>query len=772
MPEKHFVSLRALLPNIKDDQDQCVEKLQSLLISKDTFNKVHISREKDETGLCIHYDPNIFTLDRIKGDLALAGARLTKQYLHESLHIEGMDSPDCGPIIEHLLMHLSGILVAKVSYTAQQLRLEIDKEKISIDKIIRQLKRHGYRASRRERPRTWIQQNLEVIFSVTAGVLLLISWLVSTFSTVAATPTIVLIIDLAAFASAGWLVFRDSIETLMQKRLDIDVLMVLAAFGAGILGAWGEGALLLFLFSLGHALEHKALDRARDAVKSLAKLAPKTATVKRDGIEREILVEELARGDIVLIKPGQSVPVDGTVLEGTSSVDQSPITGESIPVDKTKDDIVFAGSINSDGALIVRVDKLSEETTLSRMVRMVLEADTQQSPTQLFTARFVRYFVPTILIAFVALIIIPPLFGESWADAFYRAISLLVASSPCALAIATPAAVLSGVARAASKGVLIKGGMHLENLGIVKIIAFDKTGTLTVGKPHVQAVLPMGTDEATLLSIAASLEALSGHPLAKAIIKFAEQKQLPLKKISDMQSITGRGVKGNIDGKLAELGSLKMFEDTSTIQSQVDEFQNRGYTTIIVRFDGKWLGLIGVADSVRPEASAALAALRKNGIRKTIMLTGDNERVAAAIAKQIGVTDFRADLLPEDKLVAIRELAREEKYVAMVGDGVNDAPALAQATVGIAMGGAGTDVALETADIALMADDLSNLPFAVHLSRASRRVIRQNLWMSLGIVGLLIVGALTGVTGLTTMVLIHEGSTLVVVGNALRLLRA
>ncbi|OGT42470.1 MAG: cadmium-transporting ATPase [Gammaproteobacteria bacterium RIFCSPHIGHO2_12_FULL_37_34] len=771
MPQKHFVNLRALLPNIKDDQDQCVDKLQTLLLSKSTLNKVHITREKDETGLCIHYDPDVLTLDQIKGDLALAGAQLTKQYHHESLHVEGMDSPDCGPIIEHLLMHLSGVLMAKVSYTAQQLRLEIDKEKISVEKVIRQLKRYGYQASRRERPPSWLQHNLELISSILAGVFLLISWLMATFATLPHLTTLVLLLDLAAFASAGWLVTRDGIETLLQKRLDIDVLMVLAAFGAGILGAWGEGALLLFLFSLGHALEHKALDRARDAVKSLAKLAPKTAIVKRDGIEREILVEELAHGDIVLIKPGQRVPVDGTVLEGSSSVDQSPITGESIPVDKRENDTVFAGSINTDGALLVRVDKLAEETTLSRMVRMVLEADTQQSPTQLFTARFVRYFVPTVLIAFVALIIIPPLFGATWASAFYRAISLLVASSPCALAIATPAAVLSGVARAAQQGVLIKGGMHLENLGIIKVIAFDKTGTLTVGKPHVQTILPLQTDETTLLSIAASLETLSGHPLAKAIVKLAEQKQIPLKKVSDMQSITGRGVKGMIDGKLAELGSLKMFEDKSAVQAKANELHAQGYTAIMVRFDGKWLGLMGIADSIRPEAAATLEALRQNGIKKTIMLTGDNERVASAIAKKIGITDIRANLLPEDKLTAIREFIQQEKFVAMVGDGVNDAPALAQATVGIAMGGAGTDVALETADIALMGDDLNNLPFAVRLSRASRRVIQQNLWLSLSIVSLLIIGALTGITSLTTMVLIHEGSTLLVVGNALRLLR-
>ena len=772
MADKHFVTLRAILPEIKDDQDQCVARLQELLLAKIKCDKVHLTRENDETKLCIHYDPDVLTLEQLQADLALVGAHLTKQYWHESLHITGMDSSDCAAIIEHLLMHLPGVLVAKVSYTAQQLRLEIDREKISVEKIIRQLKRYGYRATRHERPHSWWQRNSELIYSLGAGVLLFISWLFSYFSTLPNLPTITLALDIAAFMSAGWLAVRHSIETLMQKRLDIDVLMVIAAFGAGSLGAWGEGALLLFLFSLGHALEHRALDRARNAVKALAKLAPKTALVKRDGVEREILVEELARGDIVLIKPGQRIPVDGSIIEGNSTVDQSPITGESIPVDKRKNDSVFAGSINGEGALTVRVDKLAEETTLSRMVRMVLEANTQQSPTQLFTTRFVRYFVPIVLIAFAALIIVPLLLGYAWAPTFYRAIALLVAASPCALAIATPAAVLSGVARAASKGVLIKGGMHLENLSMVKVIAFDKTGTLTIGKPQVQSCIALETDEQTLLSIAASLEVLSGHPLAKAIVLYAEKKQAPIKLVSDMQSITGRGITGFIEGKLAELGSLKLFTALSdAIRKKAEELQNQGYTTVIVRYNQQWLGVIGIADSVRQEAAQAIAELKQNGIEQTVMLTGDNERVAAAIAKTLGITDVRANLLPEDKLVAVRELTEQKKYVAMVGDGVNDAPALAQATVGIAMGGAGTDVALETADIALMADDLTHLPYAVHLSRVSRKIIRQNLWFSLGIVGILVITALSGITGLSIMVIIHEGSTLLVVGNALRLLR-
>ena len=689
MPQKPFVSLRILLPEIKDDQDRCIELLQQLLQTENTFNKVHITREKDETGICVHYNPDIFTLDQVKAITKMAGARLSKQYLHESLHIEGMDSPDCAEVIEHLISHLPGIIVAKVSYASQQLRLEIDTKQISIDKIIRRLKRAGYIAVRKERPQTWLQHNFELLLSLSAGLLLLISWLFSFTAASISHNSLILILDLTAFAAAGSLTIRDGIQTLLQKRLDIDVLMVFAAFGAGILGAWGEGALLLFLFSLGHALEHKALDRARDAVKALGQLAPKTATVTRDGVEREILVEELALGDLVLVRPGQRIPVDGTVLKGASGVDQAPITGESIPIDKREGDAVFAGSINGEGVLTIRVDKLAADTTLNRMIRMVLEADTQKSPTQLFTARFVFYFVPSVLILFFILIFIPPLFGEPWSISFYRAISLLVAASPCALAIATPAAVLSGVARAASKGVLIKGGMHLENLGVIKTIAFDKTGTLTIGKPRVQNIVNVDADENTLLTIAASLETLSGHPLAKAVVKIAAEKKCTLLPVTDMQSITGRGVKGMIANKMAELGSLKMFDAVpDSIKQKADELQNTGRTVIVVRYDGKWLGLLGVADAVRPDAKKTLQDLAAIGIRHTVMLTGDNERVAMSIAKEIGITDVRANLLPEDKLTVIRELVEKDKYVAMIGDGVNDAPALAQATVGISLGGA------------------------------------------------------------------------------------
>ncbi len=767
-----FVPVDIILPKIDSERDQCIVRLRELLESKPKVLKVHVIQKALVTGFCVHYDPDTITLDRLKALAKLAGSDIEKRYQHKILQVQGMDSPDCAAIIENDLAKIPGILAARVSYASQKLRLEFDSKKISLNKITKRLKRLGYLATLKEEKPNWMHRQGELLLSIAAGVLLLASWLIGEFS---ALPNAVsLSFALAAYAAGGILTLRDSIQTLLQKRFDIDVLMLLAAVGAAILGAWQEGALLLFLFSLGHALEHKALNRARNAVNAMAKLTPKIALVERDGEQIEMLIEEVLRDDVVIVKPGQRIPADGVIESGASGVDQAPITGESIPVDKQPGDSVFAGTVNGEGTLMVKVTKLAEDSTLSRMMRMVLEADTQKSPTQRFTIRFVRYFVPVVLIGVALLIILPPLFGAVWASSFYRAISVLVAASPCALAIATPSAVLSGVARAAQNGVLIKGGMHLENLGTVRAIAFDKTGTLTMGQPEVQEIIPIDGDEKQLLSMAASLERLSAHPLAQAVVTAAMQRELPLHEVSDSQSITGFGIRATLKGQLLVIGRLKLFENydvPSQLKQQVAQLQEQGHTVMVVRYGEKWLGIIGLADSIREEAPRTIQALYQQGITKTIMLTGDNVRVANNIAKQVHITEVRAELLPEDKLAAISELEKENQSIAMVGDGVNDAPALARSTVGIAMGAAGTDVALEAADVALMANDISKLPFAVSLSRASQRIIRQNLMASLGVVGILIIATLTGVIGIGIAVLVHEGSTLLVVANALRLLR-
>ena len=515
------------------------------------------------------------------------------------------------------------------------------------------------------------------------------------------------------------------------------------------------------------------MDRARHAIEALADLAPKTALVRRDGAEVEVPVEELLRGDVVIVKPGQRLPADGKVTEGNSAVDQSPVTGESVPVDKGPGDAVFAGTVNGDGVLLVEVTKLATESTLARMVRLVSDAQTQKSPTQNFTDRIERVFVPVVLIGAGLLIAVPPLFGFPFAESFYRAMAVLVAASPCALAIGTPAAVLSAVARAAQAGVLIKGGAHLENLGRLTAIAFDKTGTITVGKPRLTDIVAFGATENEVLALAAALESRSGHPLAQAIVAAARERGLRWHEPADVEAVNGKGIRATLGAQRIEIGNLKLFAGeamSAEVTAQVERLESAGRTTMLVRADGRFAGVVGLMDTPRTGVAAVLAELRSLGVTKTVMLTGDNERVARAVAQDVGLEDVRASLLPEDKIAIVAGLVEQYGQAAMVGDGANDGPALARATVGIAMGGAGTDVALEAADVVLMSDDLGKLPFAVGLSRAARAVIRQNLFIALGAVALLIPATLFGWAGLGLAVLIHEGSTIVVVFNALRLL--
>lgn len=770
---KLLLDLALALPELPDEQDACTDRLTELLRASG-FEQAHIIRHNNTARLCLHYDPERLNVARVRSLVQAAGARIAERYHHEVLRIGGMDCPTCATVIEHALGRMDGVIEAKVNYAMEQLHVEFDTEKTSLDAVEKHIRAFGYGVVEDEHAHGHAHKGLtedrELILSLGSGLLLLAGWLLE-FT--AAPVGISLGLFVSAYVLGGLFALRDAWQSLRQGRFDIDTLMIVAAAGAAALGAWAEGALLLFLFSLGHALEHRAMDRARRAIEALADLAPRTALVLRDGREVEVAVEELQRDDRVIVKPGQRIPADAEVLTGASSVNQAPITGESMPVDKTVGDAVFAGTINGEAALEIRVTRLARESTLSRMVKMVAEAGAQQSPTQRFTDRFERIFVPVVLIGAGLLIAVPPLFGFPFAESFYRAMAVLVAASPCALAIATPAAVLSGVARAARGGVLIKGGAHLENLGTLRAIAFDKTGTITHGEPTVTDVVPFAVEANLLLQTAAAVESRSGHPLAKAIVSVAQARGLDWQPASELESVSGRGVRAVVDGRTISIGNLALYGTQaipSEVRQQVLRLETEGKTTMVVRDGDAFIGVLALADTPRVGAREVLQRLHDLGIRNTIMLTGDNERVGRAIGNAVGLDEVRAGLLPEDKVAAMDELLRRHGQVAMVGDGVNDAPALARATVGIAMGGAGTDVALETADVALMADDLSKLPFAVALSRASRRIIQQNLWLSLGVVALLIPATLTGLAGIGPAVLIHEGSTLVVVFNALRLL--
>jgi len=636
-------------------------------------------------------------------------------------------------------------------------------------------------------------KNTELIFSLISGALLASGFGLSFVEGLAGWVSLACYIG--AYYFGGFFTAKEAFVTIRRGGFEIDFLMLVAAGGAAILGAWAEGAFLLALFSLGHALEHFAMEKARKSIAALSDLAPPTALVKRNGETVEVGIAELKVGDIIVVKPNTTIAADGVVVKGNSAVNQAPITGESVPVDKfptanpdkdykdmsgiPAENRAFSGAINGAGVLEVKVLKEAKDSTLSRMIEMVKEAESQKSPTQLFTDRFERWFVPAVLVLVVLLCFAFLVLDEPFSRSFYRAIAVLVAASPCALAIGTPSAVLAGVARAARAGVLIKGGAPLEDLGQLTAIAFDKTGTLTEGRPKFTNAIPFGeTSKEELLSVAVAVETSSDHPLAAAIVTGAK-KELGDKTVPearDLQAITGRGVQAKYEGETVHIGNRQLFEDLTKqpvpkeISDQMAEQENAGHTSMIVHKGDRYLGIISVMDVARPEAKATLLALKTLGIRRMIMLTGDNQRVADAVAKTIGVTDPMGSLMPEDKVAAIEKLRQEEGKVAMVGDGVNDAPALAQSTVGIAMGAAGSDVALETADIALMADKLETLPFAIGLSRKARSIIRQNLWISVGMVAVLVPLTILGIAEIGPAVVAHEGSTLVVVANALRLL--
>lgn len=632
----------------------------------------------------------------------------------------------------------------------------------------------------------------ELIFAVSSGVFLLVGFLLDTFSEL--TFTYILIPYIISYLFGGYYTFRDAIEEISHGRFEIDFLMLVAAIGAALLGKWAEGALLLFLFSLGHSLEHLAMDKARKSIESLTKLSPKIALKKQGDDYVEVSIKDLKVGDVIRIKPNSAVSADGVIVNGKTSINQAPITGESIPVDKepvqdpdrkysTNDEIparsrVYAGTINGDNSIEVKVIKESQDSTLNRLITMVQEAQEKKSPTQLLTDKFEKYYVPAVLILIVLLNFAFLVVDETWQDSFYRSMAALVAASPCALAISTPSAVLSGIARAAKGGVLIKGGKPLEDLGTLRALAFDKTGTLTEGKPKLtDLILLNGLSNDEFLSKVIALESSSNHPLAKAVVRDGRERMEVLNGIpeaTNSEAVQGKGIQGEINGEFLKIGNLELYAENAgvpeDVQQKVKELERQGKTVMLVQHNNEFSGILGLMDTPRQAAKTTLEKLKKIGIRKMIMLTGDNQEVADAVAAEIGLTDAYGSLLPEEKVERIKQLKKEEHKIAMVGDGVNDAPAMANSTVGIAMGAAGSDVALETADIALMADKLEILPFAIALSRKAQLIVKQNLWISLGVVALLLPATIFGWANIGIAVVFHEGSTIVVVLNALRLL--
>ncbi len=587
------------------------------------------------------------------------------------------------------------------------------------------------------------------------------------------TPLLVL-----AMLSGGWRIAQKGVHAARHGSLDMNVLMTVAAIGAGAIGKWEEGAAVIFLFALSQLLERYSIDRARRAVRSLMALSPPTAAVRRGGSEEQVRVEDIAVGDHLVIRPGERIPLDGEVLAGETTVNQAPITGESRPVRKRPPDPVYAGSLNERGMIEVRVSRRSGETVLSSIVRMVEEAQAHRAPIEQLTEQFARLYTPIVLAMAVLVVIVPPLLlHQAFGVWFYRSLVLLVIACPCALVISTPVTILSGLSCAARNGVLVKGGRYLEEFGRVAAVAFDKTGTLTEGRPSVTDVVPLNSlSPRDILHLAALIETKSEHPLAGAVLEkaYADHLTLDSATYEQFESLTGRGVRAAIDGTEYVIGNHELIEEWGICSPEVEQvlsaMEEEGKTAVVLGTDTEALGIIAISDALRPGSAEAVRRLRASGVRKTILLTGDNHGTAQAIARRAGIDEVYSGVLPDEKVMRIRDLKERYRSVAMVGDGINDAPALAAATIGIAMGRSGTDVALDTADVVLMSDDLSHLPETVSLGKRTLAIIRQNIALALITKLVFLVLGIAGIATLWLAVLADDGAALLVIFNGLRAL--
>ncbi|OQY37163.1 MAG: hypothetical protein B6243_01200, partial [Anaerolineaceae bacterium 4572_5.2] len=722
-------------------------------------------------SLTISYNPDTLNpqaADRITLELSrqINQRRKTHQRQHKTIH-----SVDCAPLHPDDEIRQRVAVINKGDKLTPELKRQLH---LTESHLARIEKRYQQTEKKAAPPKeSWIIRNLDAVLTAISLITLLGGIISGALNTARNIQVAFFVISCAA---GGYIGSKEGIQSLRELKFDVNLLMLAAAVGAAAIGAWEEGAVLLFLFSLSGTLEGYAMERTSAAIEKLMDLSPDEALVKQGEHEIPTPVENLLLGDVIIVKPGARLAADGEVLTGESEVDQSPITGESAPVNKKPGDPVFAGSINGQGAMEVEVTRLAQESALAKIVQMVSEAQSQRSPTQRAIDWFGSRYTVAVVLGALAMIVIPYFFmGWPFSQAFYRGMVLLVVASPCALVISTPASVLSAIANAAKNGILFKGGAHLENTGLVQVVAFDKTGTLTTGEPGVTNILPLdGVAKNELLVLAAAVEARSEHHLAKAIVRAAKQKHLEIPRAVEFQAMMGRGARALVGGQAIQVGKPAMFNADPAmddLRSQTGALENEGKTVVIISREDKVIGLIGIADSARPAAKEMIVSLKQNGIQRVVMLTGDNPHAAKSIADDAGVDEFYAELLPQDKVRLLKELEAKYGAVAMVGDGVNDAPALAAATVGIAMGAAGTDVALETADLVLMADDLKKLPYAINLSRRSRSIIKQNLSFAGMVIALLIASSVFGLVPLTIGVIAHEGSTLLVVLNGLRLLK-
>ncbi len=703
----------------------------------------------------------------------------------EEFQIEGIHCAGCADELEHAVSRLHGVSEAKVNFATGTLHVRYSARTVDRARLAEHVERIGYvaRQAHHSEPQA-IWQRRETLSTALSGLLLALGLALSAFHR---DPTVIVFLErslsistalyLASVLIGAYHFARRGLQSLRTFSLGVNFLMSLAVVGAVIIGEYVEAASLAFLFSVAELLEEYSLDRVRRSLRALMTLVPNHARVRRGGREMTVPVEQIELGETLIVKPGERIALDGEVLSGSSSVNQAPITGESVPVEKNPGDTVFAGTITHEGYLEIKVTKRAKETMLAKIIYLIEEAEAQKAPAEKFVDRFARYYTPTVVAVALGVAVLPPvLWGAPFADWFTRALSLLVIACPCALLISTPVSIISAITSAARHGVLIKGGVSLEGLGQLKAIALDKTGTLTTGQLMVTDIIPMnGSSAEEVLRVAAALESKSQHPIAQAIVR-SFQRQMPgqaLPHVREFVSLTGQGVQGVLSSesgeRLCRVGKPELFGAVGL--PEIERFESQAKTVVCVGTRDSLMGLIAVADEIRPETHETVQHLQRLGI-EVVMITGDNEGTARAVAEQLRITRYRAGVLPDGKVTEIQRLLREYGTVAMVGDGVNDAPALAASTVGIAMGVIGTDTALETADVALMTDDLTKLPYLIELSRRARWVIQQNVWFSILTKLSLGLGVFPGYVTLVLAVVVGDvGASLAVTGNALRLAR-
>lgn len=725
--------------------------------------------------LTLSYDPNLVSFEALEKKATELGCAIAEKFGHDTFSLTGLDCADCALKLESAVGKLPGVAWVSANFATAKLNVEYEADKLTPDEVIKTIENHGYgvaEAEAKEAKPGFLKRHRQALLTAVGAVFLATGFVAEYLG--------MQLISQAAFLlsilAGGYYTARSGFFSLKARTFDMNFLVTAAVLGALAIRAFSDGAMVLLLFALGNSMENYAVERTRRVLKGLVELAPQQALVRHKDHEEFVPINQLHIGDVIIVRPGDKIAMDGVVIKGFSAVNEAAITGESLPVDKKPGDRVFAGSINQHGALEVKVLKKAEDNTIAKIIHLVEEAQSHKAPLQLFTERFGRIYTPAVMGLAASIAIIPPvIFSQSFAFWFYKALVLLVVACPCSLVISTPVALVSAIGRAAREGVLVKGGAFLEAAGSLAVFAFDKTGTLTLGKPQLTDVLVFNNyPREKVLAVAAAIESRSEHPIGRAVVAAAKQENIPVPGIAAFEAVPGSGAFATIDGQRYFVGNWRFFEEELlplVAKPNIEHLEQQGKTVIFLGNEKELIAALAFADTVRPESAQTVSTLKKSGLKHVVMLTGDNELAANFVAQQVNVDAVHAGLLPEDKVEVISGLRDRYGYVAMVGDGVNDAPALASASIGIAMGAAGTDVALETADIALMSDDISKLPYLINLSQRAVKVIKQNITFSLAVVAVLILATFTGYLSLTTGVIGHEGSALLVIFNSMRLLR-